>query len=1182
MKHFYLSLIFSLTFQLFFSQNISIPDSNFKNALVVIGIDTNGDGEIQVSEAEATTTLNVSTYNVASIMGIESFEYELTYSITDITGIEHFINLEELDISFNQIENLNISNLVNLKTLLCERNQIDSIDLTSLINLETLDCYQNGLTSLIINANNSLLSLDIGGNRTPNILESNLDKLTNLKILKSASNGISNIDVSALTSLEELDLYNNDLTTLNVTNLTKLKKLTCHYNQLTNLNVSNLVDLENLTCSNNSITNLELGSISKLIRLLCNDNLLATINCSYFSNLDFFDCRNNQITNLDVSNLSKINAIWCQNNQIPQLNVQNLNTLQTLKCSYNNLTSLNISNLEKIEYLDCDNNQLTSLLADNSNVFLIRCDNNKLTNLDFTNTTNLDHLECNDNELTSLYIKNGTNETTFNGSLVTINFENNPNLQQICCDSFELATIQELVNNYGYINCDVSTSCVCSQEILNIPDSNFKSILLANGIDLDNDGEIQVCEAEAVSKLILAKTQPESTIILDLTGLNSFKNLKELDFGWVRFVDGTNLEASPSEFDFTSLSKLEILKLNHAESLRLESINLAGLTSLKTLELVNIRPFNFSEEEENFVNINLTNCESLENLNYYNSFLKIDFCQVPNLKNLDCSYLEGGEPEIFDFSCLGKLENLDISENYIDKLILKNGSVLNSITYNYIGNEIQAYIPFPNYICLDDIQSEYDMMNGLIGPNTTVNSFCSFSPGGDYFSLEGQVKIDIDNNGCLSNTAPFPNLKFKIDNGSSHSIFISNSTGNYSFPLQEGSYTVTPILENEDYLSISPSSLSINFSNDGEIINQDFCLTPNGVKSDIEITIIPLAVARPGFNSYYDLVFKNKGNNVSSGRIELSFDDNELDFLLSTPNTNSVSPNLLSWDYYDLAPLETRTIRLSFNINSPLENPPVNNGDILTFTSTITDPDNDDENESDNIFTLNQIVVNSFDPNDKTCLEGNTITPNLIGEYVHYLIRCENTGTAEAVNIVITDTIDSTKFDINTLIVTSSSHSMFTKINGNNVEFIFENVYLPFDDANNDGYVAFKIKTLPSLQIGDVFENEADIFFDYNAPITTNKTHTSIENSLEIKESLKNEANITLHPNPARNYINIESKDPIKSITVLDLSGRILLTRNYPENKNIIQFSIGGLLDSTYLLTIETSQNKMIKKLIKG
>ncbi len=72
--------------------------------------------------------------------------------------------------------------------------------------------------------------------------------------------------------------------------------------------------------------------------------------------------------------------------------------------------------------------------------------------------------------------------------------------------------------------------------------------------------------------------------------------------------------------------------------------------------------------------------------------------------------------------------------------------------------------------------------------------------------------------------------------------------------------------------------------------------------------------------------------------------------------------------------------------------------------------------------------VDSYDPNDKTCLEGTTITPAMVGEYVHYVIRFENTGTYPAENIVVKDMIDLAKFDINTLIPIKGSHEFVTKI----------------------------------------------------------------------------------------------------------------------------------------------------------
>lgn len=77
----------------------------------------------------------------------------------------------------------------------------------------------------------------------------------------------------------------------------------------------------------------------------------------------------------------------------------------------------------------------------------------------------------------------------------------------------------------------------------------------------------------------------------------------------------------------------------------------------------------------------------------------------------------------------------------------------------------------------------------------------------------------------------------------------------------------------------------------------------------------------------------------------------------------------------------------------------------------------------------------------------------MIGKYVDYLIRFENTGTYAAENVVVKDIIDTKRFDVSTLQNHRCSHEVYTRIEGNKVEFIFENIQLPFDDANNDGYI---------------------------------------------------------------------------------------------------------------------------------
>ena len=73
--------------------SINIPNNNFLNALIELGVDTDGDGIISAAEAEEITYLDV---------GVQE--------ISDLTGIEAFVNLDTLNCGRNQLTSLDVSN----------------------------------------------------------------------------------------------------------------------------------------------------------------------------------------------------------------------------------------------------------------------------------------------------------------------------------------------------------------------------------------------------------------------------------------------------------------------------------------------------------------------------------------------------------------------------------------------------------------------------------------------------------------------------------------------------------------------------------------------------------------------------------------------------------------------------------------------------------------------------------------------------------------------------------------------------------------------------------------------------------------------------------------------------------------------------------------------------------------
>ena len=130
---------------------INIPDPQFKSYLVD-NFDTDGDDEISDTEAEAVTVIDTPG------------SYSQRGNISDLTGIESFINLLTLDCSKEMLTSLpDLSALTNLQDLICFDNQLTSLpDLSALTNLQRLICGFNQLTDvpdLFLNKNLDYLNI---------------------------------------------------------------------------------------------------------------------------------------------------------------------------------------------------------------------------------------------------------------------------------------------------------------------------------------------------------------------------------------------------------------------------------------------------------------------------------------------------------------------------------------------------------------------------------------------------------------------------------------------------------------------------------------------------------------------------------------------------------------------------------------------------------------------------------------------------------------------------------------------------------------------------------------------------------------------------------------------------------------------------------------------------------------
>ena len=269
------------------AQFTPIPDANFEQKLIDLGIDTDGllDGQILTSDAVAKT----------GRLSITSS------SISDLTGIEAFVNITQL---------------------FCQNNELTSLDLSSNSLLVLLDCFNNDLTSLDV-SNSTLLTR-----------------------LFCFNNALGSLDVSSNTALNLLACGNNSIGILDVSSNTVLTQLTCNSNLLTDLDISTNLALQYLGCSDNSIGSLDISSNIDLVTLHCTNNSLTTLIVGSNVDLETLRCGSNSLSELDLRTCISLKDLRCDINNLNCLDVKNGNNLSVTEFKVFNNPNLNCINVD--------------------------------------------------------------------------------------------------------------------------------------------------------------------------------------------------------------------------------------------------------------------------------------------------------------------------------------------------------------------------------------------------------------------------------------------------------------------------------------------------------------------------------------------------------------------------------------------------------------------------------------------------------------------------------------------------------------------------------------------------------------------------------------------------------------------------------------------------------------------
>lgn len=442
-------------------------------------------------------------------------------------------------------------------------------------------------------------------------------------------------------------------------------------------------------------------------------------------------------------------------------------------------------------------------------------------------------------------------------------------------------------------------------------------------------------------------------------------------------------------------------------------------------------------------------------------------------------------------------------------------------------------------------------------------------------SLYGTVFNDENNNGIQESTEQSLNNVF-ISSKASKAYTTTGSAGNYVLYAEQivPNDTIRPIIAAQ-YVKLNPDFYLFQQADTSKNFGVHYL--PN-IK-DLSISATAHQPARPGFQMAINITVENKGTVVQNPTIRLNFDA-KIQYLNASIFPTNATPQYLEWKMTNFKPFDKQVITINFK--TPVD---VNLNTTLVHIAQI-EPIIGDTVANDNIDTLRQIVVGSFDPNDKNVNQNNINIKQLTNpQPLVYTIRFQNTGTYRASFVRIVDTL-SPKLDISSIQILSSSHPVSVSLKGKGVlEFFFNDINLWHSSALEEashGFVKYAVKPLTTLQLNDNIQNKAYIYFDYNTPIVTNTIESKIV-LLNAITDLKHWKTLNTAPNPTNGmtYFQLPENEMGNELhlSIIDAIGKIVLRKTF-QSGNINHLDLSSFNDGLYFIVVESTNKKFVGKIL--
>jgi hypothetical protein len=489
--------------------------------------------------------------------------------------------------------------------------------------------------------------------------------------------------------------------------------------------------------------------------------------------------------------------------------------------------------------------------------------------------------------------------------------------------------------------------------------------------------------------------------------------------------------------------------------------------------------------------------ESIKNLEIQNC--NLEFLDVSQLIQLTFLYAPDNKFEFLDLSKSNEVFSCYICSN-------PNLKYLNILSLVFDAQNCDpdrlciTGCPKIEQICCSPAQAECllsdDFKNWIaVEPEDVIDTTCGTG------LYKWAFKFNPIQNGqfCQNPDLNIAGLKLRITKDSDTTILFASEDGNVYKYFNDGVYHIKPYVDGSSDFDIHPDSVVLSFPDPNFSNPTEFTINEINLSNNLESLLYSEEAARVSTRTSYKILATNYSSLFDTASVEFRYNDVLSTFGSSSIASSFIEKNKIIWKDIALCPFESKEIILNLDHKGPSSTPPLNLGDTLQFISIVSS-DHDIDTSNDTSF-LQQIVINSFDPNDKTCLTGSYIALENVGDFLIYKIRFENEGTAPAIDVVIVDTLDTEKLDISSFGFINSTHPVNIELTSNGViHFNFFDINLPFEDDKNDGEVIFKVRSIAVLKKDQVIENKASIYFDTNFPIVTNTSKVIVTDIIVDKD----------------------------------------------------------------------------------